>query len=100
MLKFDYAKVRKITFSGDFGSIEQVGTTAEELVLYPNPASDFVNLKNWDNAHPAKLMIFSIDGQCRMVIDEWNGEAVNVQSLAQGIYLLNVNNKTYKFRKL
>jgi hypothetical protein len=65
-----------------------------ELMAYPNPASDFINIKNIELSTPNKVTIFSIEGQ--KVMEEGNLNLANpfsLQSLKGGVYMLQIQNK-------
>lgn len=96
---YGYEDVCKMTFS-----LAGIGITDEEvlpsgLVLYPNPVSDFVNVKGWNAEEPAVLSVYSLSGQCCLEIASWQGEPVSVAGLGRGMYILKINDKTFKFRK-
>lgn len=99
VLKYSYDEIARIMFASNFTGIQQI-SEAGDVVVYPNPASDFVSLKNFDASGPVRVAVYSIDGQCRLVIDGWENGKIDVSGLERGMYLLNVNGKTYKFRKL
>jgi len=54
---------------------------AETFTVYPNPATNFVNLKN-----AQKVFITDLNG--RMVLQSLNTAKVDVSSLAKGVYIL------------
>ncbi len=69
--------------------------TTESISLYPNPATDFVKVNGING-------IATISDLFGRVI--WTGEVVDgtqipVSSISTGMYLLNVNNKVFKFVK-
>ncbi len=74
-------------------------TTSSELFFYPNPATDYIYLKNLGN-EMASLAIYRIDGVKMMSQTQSTNEAINISSFPSGFYLLKVNNKIFKFRKL
>mgnify|MGYP003817644535 FL=1 len=74
-------------------------TTSSELFFYPNPATDYIYLKNLGN-EMASLAIYRIDGVKMMSQTQSINEAINISSFPSGFYLLKVNNKIFKFRKL
>ena len=43
--------------------------------------------------------IYSIGGEKVVNLMSWNGSPVNVGSLSNGVYILKVNNKSFKFIK-
>ncbi|NOU62252.1 T9SS type A sorting domain-containing protein, partial [Marinifilum caeruleilacunae] len=67
---------------------------AEQMKMYPNPATDFVNLKFPD--HDQKLIILSnASGQVIQTVDAYKDLRLNVQSLRSGIYFITI--KTDQF---
>lgn len=47
----------------------------------------------------AKAAIYSINGQRMLGIASWNGSAVSLANLANGVYVLTINNQKFKFVK-
>ncbi|MFV8358243.1 GEVED domain-containing protein, partial [Flavobacterium sp. XS1P32] len=72
-----------------------------EYTMYPNPTSDFLNIKMADNRN-ATFSIFNFLGQ-KIETGKISENAINVSKLASGVYLLEVNdgqkNITKKFIK-
>ena len=69
----------------------------EELRLYPNPASEQVNIAwtNMDNTLPILIKIFSLNGQLILSQKFAPGEStlvLNISNLPNGFYLANVQN--------
>ncbi len=63
------------------------------VALYPNPASNVVNLVNKTNISLEKMMIYDINGKLVNQIDlrSMQGEkAVDVSSLAAGVYVVRI----------
>jgi hypothetical protein len=63
------------------------------LALYPNPATNMVNLVNKTNISLEKMMIFDINGKLVNQTDlrSMQGEkAVDVSSLASGVYVVQI----------
>ena len=64
---------------------------AIDVLLYPNPASEFVNIETSDNSKTYDLEIYTITGQ--KVFEKTNNiglSQINVSGFSQGIYLLNI----------
>jgi len=63
-----------------------------EIELYPNPAKDFIQLKNI-NAIDANIQIINIDGKIinEVLFSELSKGIVNVNNLPQGVYFVKVN---------
>lgn len=96
---YSYEDVYKMTFSLAGIGVTDAGVPSSELVLYPNPASDFVSVRGWEAEESAVLSVYSLSGQCCLKIVSWHGEPVSVAGLGRGMYILKINDKTFKFRK-
>ncbi|HRG57483.1 MAG TPA: DUF4465 domain-containing protein [Bacteroidia bacterium] len=63
--------------------------------VFPNPASQFINIKNLENSINSSFAIYNLQG-CK--IDEQNNvnlkDAINIDNLAPGIYYLKLLNNT------
>ncbi len=66
-------------------------------VLYPNPAVDFLTINNIKNE--TVLRIFHISGTLIETIKVKESIKINISDSPTGIYILHVNNSTYKFTK-
>ena len=89
--------LKSLQFSSIPSSIEE--KTSAELFFYPNPATDYIYLKNLATAD-AMISIYQIDGVIVMKGKQSLHTGIYVGNLASGLYLLEVNKQTYKFRKL
>jgi hypothetical protein len=70
-----------------------------KLKIYPNPASDFVNLPESDELIK-DAAIFSIFGEKVMQINNIDSNIIDISGLSKGVYFLRINNKSYKFVKV
>lgn len=68
------------------------------LRLVENPVADVLTVTGHDGT-PARLAILSLNGSVALQISQWQGETVNVSSLAPGLYILKIDNTTFKFIK-
>lgn len=91
-----YPQAQSIVFANYSGVLSLAGQSS--LGLLRNPVGDLLEVKGHDNS-PATLGISSIGGGRMLSLKEWKGEAIDVSSLAPGIYLLTINNNTLKFIK-
>lgn len=95
-----YPFINKITFDLS-GSVDiKNDILLSGLSLYPNPATGYIRIIGWDNAEKETISIYSMNGELADVIEDWCGAPINVTSLHQGFYILKINNKILKFRKL
>ena len=69
------------------------------LEVYPNPAIDFIRLKNIQDGNYL-VNIYSITGskiKSQMITS--NETEINISNLSKGLYILKVNNQVSKFTK-
>jgi len=79
--------------------LEEVNYTSNSIKLYPNPATDIVNIKT--NQTIKNVTVFNINGQ--KVLDIANQSQINISNLPTGMYFLNIitnqSNQTIKILK-
>lgn len=108
---YDYGEAAGIYFliitnpAGDkmyFKSLQFLSTTestAEQLKLYPNPATDFLTI----NAQQKIMSVQITDVSGKVILTDYPMKKqvrLNVQELLVGIYYISINNeKTYRFIK-
>lgn len=72
----------------------------EELSVFPNPAKDFITLRNIPSGS-STVAIFQMDGtmvlQTRVSSDVGT---IDIRNLGKGLYLIKINGKSFKFIKL
>lgn len=82
-------------------TVDIAGSTLENaLTVYPNPTTMSVTLKRDGDITPAEVRLYTLDG--RLLRSERWDEAmlsINLNEYATGVYLLQVNQKTYKITK-
>ena len=94
----ELSEVSKLTFSGDV-SVESLIKDTEKVAIVPNPVVSNFKILGADKYKGETLTIYSINGQIVNQTAAWDGEAIDVSNLPQGIYLLNINTLTIKFIK-
>ncbi len=74
---------------------ETISASQSSICLYPNPASDYINIKS--NYEIDSVRIFNLLGQCvgNFTGNDSNAMTINVSELSQGNYIVSVsvNNK-------
>jgi hypothetical protein len=70
-----------------------------ELFFYPNPATDYIYLKNI-GAETSHFSIYQIDGVLVLSNKQLTNQAIYVGNLSSGMYILQINKQLFKFRKL
>ncbi|MCF8366538.1 MAG: T9SS type A sorting domain-containing protein [Bacteroidales bacterium] len=98
---YSLASVKKVYFdlATRVDPIENI-PESKELVIYPNPASSFINIHDLPN-QPSQVTIYSIQGGVilqKPISAQSNN--IDVSSLKNGLYFLNFNRQTVKFIKL
>lgn len=91
--------VKKMTLTYNEPDPTEVEEFASENGLYPNPVSDMLYF-NFNVGSEVTMQIFSATGQ---LVKEENlsfDGAVDVSDLNEGLYIVKIDGKTYKFSKL
>lgn len=80
-------------------SVDDISLNENTVKLYPNPATDVVNIKT--NQTIKNVAVFNVNGQ--KVLDIANQSQINISNLPTGMYFLNINtnqsNQTIKILK-
>lgn len=66
---------------------EENGSTTDDVIIYPNPAADNVNIKIKNQERVIKVMIYDANGR---IISTHNSSSINIQQLPAGIYFLSI----------
>ena len=91
--------IRKLTLEDvTTSSIETYDENAR-IFIYPNPTSDKLNMAS-ETEQQVLVSIFSLSGQKLMQQQMSTSESIDVSSLAKGIYIIKINETSYKFSKL
>jgi Secretion system C-terminal sorting domain len=92
----DAAYISLVELSGTLSNPEFL---EEQLVVYPNPSSDFITIKNVSNVDFIKL--FSIDGKelYKVNCENSSDKIINIENLSKGIYFLQFYQKDKSFYK-
>jgi hypothetical protein len=90
----NYYRIKQFDIDGQFtySNIQFVKVVgANEFSIYPNPASEIVNILGWNNIK--KIHLFDIGGR---LIKEWllTPQNIDVSNLLNGTYILKVELKT------
>lgn len=90
--------ISRLTF-GLYSEVNEITADQTGLGIYPSPATHYINLLNAPQGEIV-IMIFGLDGTTLMNKKLNSGmRQVDISSLAKGLYLLKVNNTTFKFVK-
>ena len=96
---YEYSDVMKIVFIAN-SSVESITGSSADVIVTPNPVVDMITLRGADEFVGSEINVYSIDGQNKLRISEWNGESIDVSYLPAGIYIINTQSKNLKFVKL
>ena len=66
------------------------------VVITPNPANSYISIQGAENA---KIAIYSATGAALFSIEAYNGENIDISSLAIGTYYAKINGVGYSFIK-
>ena len=90
--------IQRMTF-GIYSDISTVKADPNELTIYPNPATKYILLKNAPEG-VLTIVVYGLDGIELIHKKLMSGmQQIDISDLAKGLYLLKVNEKTFKFRK-
>lgn len=90
--------IRKITFTTAVLSTQEIGQNKDKFALYPNPASDFIQISS-DKKDKMKVKIYSSTGRMVHSGTYLPKESINISELAPGFYLVQVDQTTIKLIK-
>lgn len=95
---FKLGDIASIKLTAGAVGIGSIAAPEGSLSLRQNPVRDLIIIDG-DLTAPARFEVFSIAGQRVMAIDAWQGEAVSAAHLPGGLYIIKINNQTFKFLK-
>jgi hypothetical protein len=91
--------IRKMVF-GTYTSVNSITADSKDLVVYPNPSTDFICIKN-RTVDKSKVVIYSISGAQVLCVNSYSGDdKIDIRSLRRGMYILKLDNQVFKFTKL
>ncbi|SHI96384.1 T9SS type A sorting domain-containing protein [Flavobacterium haoranii] len=90
--------IQKVTFSEAFLSTSTFGTNSTNLVMYPNPSSDFIKFSS-SQTDELKVSIYNLSGQLVLNGTYSVSQEITVSNFASGLYLVQVNGVTFKLSK-
>ena len=91
--------IRKLTLEDVTSSSIETYDENAKIFIYPNPTSDKLNMAS-EVEQQVMVRIFSLNGQVLMQQQMSTSESIDVSSLAKGIYIIKINETSYKFSKL
>lgn len=91
--------IRKLTMEDVTSSSIETYDENVKIFIYPNPTSDKLNMSS-ETEQLVLVGIFTLNGQKLMQQQMSTSESIDVSSLAKGIYIIKINETSYKFSKL
>lgn len=74
-----------------FSSLSTSNTEDPALRLYPNPASDFINISSENQTSRARLELFDLQGRQLMDKVTRTNEQISITGIPQGLYIYRLN---------
>lgn len=93
--EFNLADIKSLTF--DDNGTQGIEATTEGnktfSVVFSNGLLSATGLSN------ARMSVYDLSGKRIVGISSWDGSAVSLQNVNNGVYVLTINNQTFKFIK-
>lgn len=95
------SNIRKITFdgSGNTSGVKEVTKNKETISIFPNPTNDYFDIEA-EGASSLSVYIYNTKGSQVAKGIYKSGERVNVSNLIPGIYVVVINNQSFKLIKI
>lgn len=92
--------VRKISFVGNVwvDSLDELMKIKETILIYPNPTHDYFDLK-FSGTDKVQLRIYDTKGALVLQGNYESGNRINVSALQAGVFVVVVNNQSFKLMK-
>lgn len=90
--------IRTVTFDGSTTGIANVANDNESIIIFPNPAENYFEVESAGT----KKMIVRIFNTAGLQVAEGiytSGSRIDITSLAKGIYIVVINNQSFKLTK-
>ncbi len=93
--------ISKLTFKSVITGVDELNLESSAIMkVYPNPVSDVVYIQNAPETD-FTVSIYRMNGMLVLTTKLSSGsKSIDVSYLSSGLYLLNVNSRTFKFVKL
>lgn len=83
----------------EFMTLNRSVNEDEVIRFFPNPTKDFLYIKD-NKKNPLLISIYSITGEMVYKVVQNANLPIDVRSLAEGIYIIKLNDKSFRFVKL
>ncbi len=91
--------IKKMTLTYNQGDLTDVDENSGTDGIYPNPVSDMLYF-NFNVGSEVTMQIYSATGQLVKEENLSSDGAIDVSDLNEGLYIVKIDGKTYKFSKL
>lgn len=92
---FMLKNVESIKFQGDPSSVNEVAQDTEALHIVCE--GNLLNVLGWTQGQAANVAVYNLSGQTLISLPCWNGDPIDMVVAPRGIYIIKINNKSYKF---
>ena len=96
---FAMTDVKKMTLAYNEPELQDIEELSANEGLYPNPVSDMLYF-NFNVGEDVTMQIYSATGQLVKEASLSSDGAIDVSDLNEGLYIVKIDGKTYKFSKL
>lgn len=96
---FAMTDVKKMTLAYNEPGLQDIEELSANEGLYPNPVSDMLYF-NFNVGADVTMQIYSATGQLVKEANLSSDGAIDVSDLNEGLYIVKIDGKTYKFSKL
>ena len=96
---FAMTDVKKMTLAYNEPSWQDIEELSADEGFYPNPVSDMLYF-NFNVGEDVTMQIYSATGQLVKEANLSSDGAIDVSDLNEGLYIVKIDGKTYKFSKL
>lgn len=93
---FDMNNVISVKFTNEQQTaVEKINTDAAGKVRIAS-TGNYISVQG---AQPGAVAIYAVNGQQVYNNSQWRGESISTAHLQPGIYIIKINNSTFKFKK-
>lgn len=96
---FAMTDVKKMTLAYNEPGLQDIEELSANEGFYPNPVSDMLYF-NFNVGEDVTMQIYSATGQLVKEANLSSDGAIDVSDLNEGLYIVKIDGKTYKFSKL
>lgn len=96
---FAMTDVKKMTLAYNEPGLQDIEELSANEGFYPNPVSDMLYF-NFNVGENVTMQIYSATGQLVKEANLSSDGAIDVSDLNEGLYIVKIDGKTYKFSKL